>query len=56
LFCGFDVTPWPKIAIEVVLFLFCPVKWVDNSIPGFRRDSGKFDIEIIERGLLKELS
>jgi hypothetical protein len=27
-----------------------PVKWKYNSFPGFRRDSGKFESEIIARG------
>jgi hypothetical protein len=51
LFCGFDVvTPCPKIAIEVVKSICCPVKWMYNSFPGFRRDSGKFESKIIARG------
>jgi hypothetical protein len=50
LFCGFGVTPWPKIAIKVEKSICCPVKWMYNSIPGFRRDSGKFESKIIARG------
>jgi hypothetical protein len=48
LFCGFGVTPWPKTVIEVgKSYGYSPVKWKDNSIPGFRRDSGKIESEII---------
>jgi hypothetical protein len=47
LFCGFDVTPWP---LRWVNRMVTPVKWKYNSFPGFRRDSGKFESEIIARG------
>jgi hypothetical protein len=56
LFCGFDVTPWPKIAIEVEKSICCPVKWKYNSFQGLRRDSGKFESKIIVRGPRKNSS
>jgi hypothetical protein len=51
LFCGFDMTPWPKIAIEVGESNgYTAVKWKYNSFLGFRRESGKFESDIIARG------